>query len=104
MNDYIKREDALDSIEKYEPTYKFNMSEREQGYNNGLEISACAISNLPSADVVEVVRCKDCEFWNKDENVLNNRGICDEWSDYEGGISRYTGSDDYCSYGERKEK
>ena len=52
--------------------------------------------------LVEVVRCKECKFWNKDENVL--RGICDEWSDFEDGISRYTGSDDYCSYGERKEK
>lgn len=61
-------------------------------------IGECLDKSL--ADVVEVVRCKDCKFWNKDEN----RGICDEWSDFEDGISRYTGADDYCSCGERKEK
>lgn len=53
MSEHIKKEDALDNIESYESTYKFNMSEREAGYNNGLEIAACAINNIPSADVVE---------------------------------------------------
>lgn len=63
----------------------------------------CECEEVALKDVVEVVRCKDCKFWTKDENVLN-RGICDEWSDYEDSISRYTGRDDYCSYGERKEE
>ena len=47
----------------------------------------------------EIVRCKDCEFWDKDESVLNG-GICDEWSDFEDSIIRYTNPDDYCSKGE----
>lgn len=53
-------------------------------------------------DVVEVLRCKYCDSWNEDENILG--GMCDEWSDYEDGLIRYTKPDDYCSYGEKKEK
>lgn len=60
------------------------------------------INATESADVVEVIRCKYCEFWNKDENILG--GICDEWSDFEDGIINYTKPDDYCSRGERKEQ
>lgn len=55
------------------------------------------------ADVVEVIRCKDCEYWNKDEDFLNG-GICGEWSDFEDGIINYTKPDDYCSCGEPKEQ
>lgn len=88
MSDYIKREDAIDTIEKYESIYKFNMSEREQGYNNALEIVAHAIGDMPSADVVEVVRCKDCKHWL-------SWGEC--------GYDAYDwNADDYCSYAERK--
>lgn len=42
------------------------------------------------ADVVEVVRCKDCKFWDSDCRW------CDLWGDTQG----Y--DDGYCSYGERK--
>lgn len=50
-----------------------------------------------------LVRCKDCEFWDKDEDVLDG-GICGEWSDFEDSIISYTKPDDYCSFGERKEQ
>ena len=90
MSDYIKREDAIKEANAWSMFGNDNLGSRLKG--------------LPSADVVEVVRCKGCKFWNKDENVLNNRGICDEWSDYENGINRYTGRDDYCSCGKGKEQ
>ena len=45
----------------------------------------------PTADVVEVVRCKDC----KHKNPIGNKCLRDNlWHD----------SDDFCSYGERKEQ
>ena len=44
-------------------------------------------------DVVEVVRCKDCKFWNEEKYL----GFCSVHQ--EGGI----GEDDFCSYGERKD-
>lgn len=50
---------------------------------------------IPAADVVEVVRCKDCKF--HEVNVLNC-GM--EWCKK---FSRITYFNDYCSYGERKD-
>lgn len=46
----------------------------------------------PPADVVKVVRCEDCKFWD------SGCRWCDLWGD----TQEY--DDGYCSYGERKEK
>ena len=52
-----------------------------------------AINEAPTADVVEVVRCKDCQYWTgKDYD-----GCCIK----NGLATRY--ANDYCSYGERSE-
>ncbi len=51
----------------------------------------------PTADVVEVVRCRDCKYWQD-----NNGGYPHEkcaWRDDE-----TPDDDDYCSYGERIEE
>lgn len=47
------------------------------------------IDNAPTADVVEVVRCKDCKYLH--------RTVCPY------GIKRTPRGNDYCSYGERRE-
>jgi len=52
-------------------------------------------------DVVEVVRCRDCDNWT-DEN--GREGLCQVWSDFEISHLRYTPKDGYCSEGERKTK
>ena len=54
------------------------------------------IDSIPAADVVEVVRCKDCKYW-QDNNDGYPHQEC-RWSNYE-----TPDPDDYCSYGERKE-
>lgn len=53
---------------------------------------------LDDADMVRVVRCKECKWWvvvmgenNSDEDYL--KCPMDKWPN----------ADDYCSYGERKE-
>ena len=61
-------------------------------------VIACRLINdVPAADVVEVVRCKDCigkSTWYKDDY---GNTIC--------GLSGFfvTTDADYCSYGERKD-
>lgn len=63
------------------------------------------VGNLPAADVVEVVRCKDCKLWGStlDEEdrqrciEFNTDLVCDYW------MSDGLMPDDYCSKGERKE-
>ena len=58
------------------------------------------IDAIPTADVVEVVRCRDCKH-NRD-----NGGDCDRTiilNEYDSTEYRYAGLE-YCSYGERKEE
>ena len=52
----------------------------------------CPIWNAPTADVVEVVRCKDC--------VYNEIGSCKLSEDYDPDYD----SDFYCANGERREQ
>ena len=55
------------------------------------------IEQLPTADVVEVVRCKDCKYGKKDSLFVGG---------YECSIfdNSNVEADDYCSYGERAEE
>ena len=48
-------------------------------------------------NVVEVVRCKNCAFWEDYGN--NGRCECGE----NGLIREYTKPDDFCSYGKRRD-
>ena len=53
------------------------------------------------ADVVRVVRCKDCVFWDVEKTGLVDECVCKMHSVVKV-HSRYTNPTDYCSYGERK--
>lgn len=52
---------------------------------------------LPPVDAVEVVRCRDCRYWQD-----NNGGYPHEECRW--GHDETPDADDYCSYGERKEQ
>lgn len=58
---------------------------------------ASAIKNTPTADVVRVVRCKDC--------IYRRTPDCSLWYGSVGDIDyiREHGDNFYCSYGERSE-
>ena len=83
MAEYIDRK-AL-GIGKCNPDVFENKGYAE-GWNSAIEI----IENAPAADVVEVVRCKDCKHWCEPacQIKVSQHGLY---------------SDDFCSYGERKE-
>ena len=55
--------------------------------------SQCGFYKI-TADVVEVVRCKDCKYWQD-----NNGGYPHEECRW--GKDETPDADDYCSYGER---
>lgn len=74
MSRYIDREDLLKNLKQFAPEHL-----------SPLIVSL--IEKQPTADVVEVVRCKDCTEWDKDEYE------CSHWYGFR--------EDDYCSYGER---
>ena len=97
MSDYIKRKDAYTIANDIAMMYATEDTRREYGVADSITQE---ILRLPSADVVEVVRCKDCEHFEAINN--DDHGWCKMISDLPCGISvRY--DDDYCSYGERRE-
>lgn len=55
---------------------------------------AGVVSNAPTIDAVPVVRCKDCKYWCEDTlSCTIGNHYDDNWY-----------AEDFCSYGERKEK
>ena len=78
-SDYINREMAISSI-----VIKSDSVTREQARQ--------ALKDIPSADVVEVVRCKDCDYYRD--------SFGETYCDMTRGHVEAT---DYCSYGKREE-
>ena len=100
MSDYIKREDAI-------AEFITNGSATVYGINRCKAIIS-RLQLVPSADVVEVVRCKDCKHRPIDTQEEGNGfdydfpeeygcpGYCDD-----GYYSQRFNDDFYCAWGER---
>lgn len=66
----------------------------------------CVLHDLPAADVVPVVRCKDCKHSTLPSELTQRYGkpgtlTCHNM--HAPSNRRNVGSNDFCSYGERKE-
>ena len=61
--EYIEREAAIKMIEEDLP---------EVVYYHKEDAIAC-LKCLPSADAIKVVRCKDCEWWTKQQDSAQGR-------------------------------
>ena len=79
----------------------------EADYDDGIEprrayaISIESVRNAPTVDAVEVVRCKECKHWY--EYSCNEKyGSCHFWQANDNENTE-TESDDFCSYGQRKD-
>jgi hypothetical protein len=91
-------------------TSKEAIAETNRAMNNGE--SLLCFMYTPTADVVEVVRCKDCQHWDREHIKLHTRSSeddtlvefaeCEQWSDW--AKCRMTRYDDYCSCCERREE
>ena len=95
MAEYIEREAVLFDIEE---AVKF----RGLGFAFAGAMKRY-INRQPPADVVPVVRCKDCKHWEKRDFQAGNDAEHLEyggWCPYVRGV-RY--ESDFCSCGERKE-
>lgn len=60
MSRYIDKDKLLDDLNWYAPS-EYNAKVNE------------IIVKQPEADVVEVVRCKDCEYWDKQSDSFQGR-------------------------------
>lgn len=92
MSDYIKREDAIKQIVKGEEMYGEEFATDTGRVKDFLNV-------LTSADVVEVVRCKDCKYYEWTSNRVPEEQT---WWCYKHNTEM--GNNDYCSYGERKDE
>ena len=83
MPEYIERSKLMDHIE-------LNAREHEESYDAWQILGD--VEDFPAADVVEVVRCKDCKHFD--------RHFCDIRKD-SWGADLKVGLSDFCSFGER---
>ena len=100
--EYVEREVISEGIRKYYYKNPPNSSYQE-GFDRGLDKAQRVILDAPAADVVEVVRCRECVHWKPTGSKAGN-----SFSDMEyiGGceFTKYCRREsDFCSYGERKE-
>lgn len=87
----------IDAHELWGQIYILSVKHRWKDRTN-IAFSKCldAIQFFPTVDAVEVVRCKDCKHYYADPWGWGN-------CVFEGGVSRRTKTNDFCSWGERRE-
>ena len=98
MVEYIRRDIAVKIAERYGLTNGSVL-----GRHTGLaDCIASEISDLPAADVVEVVRCRDCKHYRE----RAGRSMCAERAvrldGHEAGLLT-TYKNNFCSLGKRRE-
>ena len=95
--EYIGRGELMEKIMKIRENSPYIDTESDLihriEHNNFISM----VVHHPAADVVEVVRCKDCAYWD----CHGTTGRCE--SPRNGLIYEYTDGDDYCSYGEKED-
>ncbi len=104
MDDLIKRQDAIDAMMRLqredEECYGASIPECFDGDRAVEEINA-----LPSAHP-EIIRCKDCKWWDKSENSLFGYCMAIKHgymsANWEIGIYRRYKGDFYCADAERR--
>lgn len=96
MSDLIRRKAVLD--------YPIRLDHYDEEHGNrhfvlGIESVMEYVEYLPSADAVEVIRCKDCK-WSESNHSNQDGYFCHHdrhnsiWQEF---------SHDFCSHGERRE-
>lgn len=79
--------------------------QEDAGDRHGVEICIAALGDMPTVDAVEVIRCRDCRYWDTIQNKPG-KGICAPPSKAHGGYCIRRGATDdtdFCSKGERRE-
>ena len=95
--EYIERNAVVNGIRNTIKKYSDDKSEVNKITASIFQIFAKEFESIPAAaDVVEVVRCKDCKYSGTIScPTFNDNPNGKDWQALE--------NDEYCSYGERKE-
>lgn len=89
--DFISRNEALNCSLKLEINGRMNA---KRIVEEAIQVYSDYISKIPAADVVEVIRCRDCKYFDF------RYGECKHFDSF-GLENPY--EDEYCSRAERKE-
>ena len=91
MAEYIEREQVKDELLSWAVCIKHPEHLLK-------EDALCVIDAIPAADVVPVVRCKDCRFYEMGVEYYGGgtKDVCRL-------IKCQMQTDDFCSYGERRD-
>lgn len=103
MAEYIEREALIAEIEKAQSSLESNIDKvwyRNKPYFKGLAWANRLTRDAPTADVVEVVRCKDCMYG---EHCYPSKRIGEEaepayWCKF---MDTIVSVDGYCAYGKK---
>jgi hypothetical protein len=82
-------------------TMFFNSMRNAKTVKRCIEVDDSVPNAATAVDFVEVVRCKDCQWWEA-RSFGSVIGKCE--NPRNGLFSEYTDDTDFCSYGERKEQ
>ena len=91
MTDYIRREAALEAFENADADVFEDYGDGTVDWGFGRKNIQNVINGIPAADVVEVVRCKDCKHRTEYGNCGHPR---------QKGVLPSAYPFDFCSYGE----
>lgn len=97
MADYIRREDARRMVVQLDKYVWASPVSDEIRHTVDADLVKFGLDRIPAADVVEVVRCKDCKYGDYDSKP-DGAMVCLRTND---GFWRQ--ETDFCSYGERKD-
>ena len=87
MKEYIERAALKRELAPYE----------ENDFSQQMDVILAIVDAQPAADVVEVVRCKDCIWRGREECAMFYRCDCGEQHTWET-------DNDFCSYVERRDE
>lgn len=98
MAEYIEKHKAVNLLTSLEN--EFQQFKPFKGFEHAMYRKLCeteiAIGKLPAADVVPVVRCKDCKYAQNDYDGFSTTVGCNM-------LKCATGWHSFCSYGERRD-
>lgn len=91
MAEYIDRANLIARIEYY-----VTHTPEGKGEHYAYSVMLNEVLNCPAADVVPVVRCKDCKYAQNDYDGFSTTVGCNM-------LKCATGWHSFCSYGERRD-
>ena len=108
MARYIDADKLTKKIDEAQTSLESNVDRvwnRNKPFYKGLAWARGLVNEQPTADVVEVCRCKDCK-WYQESKLLAPNKFCFRLKHptEDRQIGYNYADDDFCSYGERKEK